>query len=114
MPNVEAITFQYGLNTTCVNSAACTSPNTTPSYIADTYVKDIDANSATIDWSRVVSVRMGLIMVTEDNGQTNNVSKTGTGDDINWVDGQYKVPTADRRLRRAYSTTVSIRNRGTF
>ena len=114
VPNVEAITFQYGLNTTCVNSAACTSPNTTPSYIADTYVKDIDANSATIDWSRVVSVRMGLIMVTEDNGQTNNVSKTGTGDDINWVDGQYKVPTADRRLRRAYSTTVSIRNRGTF
>ena len=112
VPNVEAITFQYGLNTTCVNSAACTSPNTTPSYIADTYVKAIDANSATIDWSRVVSVRMGLIMVTEDNGQTNNTSTIG--DVIPWVGGSYSVPTADRRLRRAYSTTVSIRNRGTF
>ena len=115
VPNVEAITFQYGLNTSCIGSASCTSPNTTPSYIADTYVKDIDANFATMDWSRVVSVRMGLIMVTEENGQTAKASKAGTGGDkIAWLDGQYLVPTADRRLRRAYSTTVTIRNRGTF
>jgi type IV pilus assembly protein PilW len=115
VPNVEAITFQYGLNTTCVGSLTCISPNTTPTYVADIYVKDTDANFATMDWSRVVSVRMGLIMVTEDNGQTTKNSTTGaSGDEIDWVDGKYKVPTADRRLRRAYSTTVSIRNRGSF
>lgn len=120
VPNVEAITFQYGLNTTCVGSVTCTAPNTTPTYIADTYVKDTDTapkpNFATMDWSRVVSVRMGLIMVTEDNGQTTkNSTITGANaDEIDWVDGKYKVPTADRRLRRAYSTTVTIRNRGSF
>ena len=115
VPNVEAITFQYGLNTTCVGSSTCTSPNTTPTYIADVYVKDTDPNFATMDWSRVVSVRMGLIMVTEDNGQTAKASTTGTGgDEIDWVGGKYQVPTADRRLRRAYSTTVTIRNRGSF
>jgi type IV pilus assembly protein PilW len=116
VPNVEAITFQYGLNTTCVGSVSCTPPKTTPTYIADTYVKDTDANFATMDWSRVVSVRMGLIMVTEDNGQTTkNSTITGANaDEIDWVGGKYKVPTADRRLRRAYSTTVTIRNRGSF
>lgn len=112
VPNVEAITFQYGLNSSCVGSASCTAPNTTPTYIADTYVKDIDSNFATMDWSRVVSVRMGLIMVTEDNGQTAKASVVN--EEIDWVDGKYKVPTADRRLRRAYSTTVTIRNRGSF
>jgi type IV pilus assembly protein PilW len=112
VPNVEDITFQYGLNTTCVGSATCTSPKTTPTYIADEYVKDSDAKFATMDWSRVVSVRMGLIMVTEDNGQTAKASVVN--EEIDWVDGKYKVPTADRRLRRAYSTTVTIRNRGSF
>jgi type IV pilus assembly protein PilW len=109
VPNVEAITFQYGLNTTCISSATCTAPNTTPTYVADEYVKDSDAKFATMDWSRVVSIRMGLIMVTEDNGQTAKVSTTA--DTIPWVAGTYTVPTADRRLRRPYSTTVTIRNR---
>lgn len=112
VPNVEAITFQYGLNTTCIGSATCTLPNNTPSYSADVYVKDSDAQFATMDWSRVVSVRLGLIMVTEDNGQTTAASSTT--DKIDWVGGQYDVPTADRRLRRAYSTTVNIRNRDTL
>lgn len=112
VPNVEAITFQYGLNTTCIGSATCTLPNNTPSYSADVYVKDSDAQFATMDWSRVVSVRLGLIMVTEDNGQT--AAASATTDIIKWVAGDYIVPTADRRLRRAYSTTVNIRNRDTL
>ena len=114
VPNVEAITFQYGLNTSCIGSLTCTAPNTTPTYVADKYVKDTDPNFATMDWSRMVSVRMGLIMVTEDNGQTAKASTATATDTIPWVDGNYQVPTADRRMRRAYSTTVAIRNRGSL
>lgn len=112
VPNVEAITFQYGVNTSCLGGVAapCTAANP-PAFVADIYVKDSDANFATIDWSRVVSIRMGLIMVTEDNGQT--TASSTTADEIPWIgeNGKYKVPSADRRLRRAYSTTVTIRNR---
>lgn len=104
VPNVEAIAFQYGENTTCLGGAACSATNP-PSFVADSYVQA----AAVTDWSRVVSVRMGLIMVTEDNGQTANQS-TNT-DVVKWINGDYTVPTADRRLRRAYSTTVTIRNR---
>lgn len=109
VPNVEAITFQYGYNTTLDHITG------EPNFSTDQYVKDSDAVFATLDWSRVVSVRMGLIMVTEDANQT--VSTTQT---LDWVGGTtangnpYNVPTAnnaDRRLRRAYSTTISIRNR---
>jgi type IV pilus assembly protein PilW len=104
VPNVEAITFQYGQNTTCVGGAACSATNP-PSRVADDYRKAADVT----DWSSVVSVRMGLIMVTEDNGQAAKTS--ATTEKIKWIAGDYYVPTADRRLRRAYSTTVTIRNR---
>ena len=100
VPNVEAITFQYGLNTT--NNATGD-----PTYQPDSYVLDTDAAFATMDWSRVVSVRMGLIVVTEDANQTSS-----NGGTVPWVGGNYTpASSTDRRLRRAYSTTVSIRNR---
>ena len=107
VPNVEAITFQYGENTSCIGGVAppCTAANP-PAFTADVYRADA---TTVVDWSRVVSIRMGLIMVTEDNGQTTAASTTG--DEIEWVAGKYVVSTADRRLRRAYSTTVTIRNR---
>jgi type IV pilus assembly protein PilW len=104
--NVEAITYQYGLNTSFLKDAAGVA-TTNPSYIADEYVKDSDAKFATMDWSRVVSVRIGLIIVTEDAGQTNTTTAS-----IPWIGGAYTpANTTDRRMRRAYSTTVSIRNR---
>jgi type IV pilus assembly protein PilW len=104
VPNVEAIAILYGENTTCVGGAACSATNP-PSKVADEYRKAADVT----DWSRVVSARIGLIMVTEDNGQTAKASTTT--EKIKWIDGEYDVPAADRRLRRAYSTTVTIRNR---
>jgi type IV pilus assembly protein PilW len=104
VPNVEDIAFQYGENTTCLGGAACSATNP-PSYVADDYRKAADVT----DWSRVVSVRIGLIMVTEDNGQAAKTS--ATTETIPWINGDYAVPLADRRLRRAYTTTVSIRNR---
>lgn len=106
VPNVEAITYQYGENTGCINADATCSVTTIPSYVADVYRT---SPADVVNWSRVVSIRIGLIMVTEENGQTAQTSTTS--DTIKWIAGDYTVPTADRRLRRAYSTTVSIRNR---
>jgi type IV pilus assembly protein PilW len=109
VPNVEAITFQYGINTSNHPSTA-TAPKVPndPTYQADIYRSDASAFSD-FERSRIVSVRIGLIMVGEDTNQTNT-----TDTKLEWVGGTYTVPTAnaaDRRIRRAYSTTVSIRNR---
>lgn len=98
--NVDAITFQYGENTS----------NTTATPIVPTYIADIyrtDASSVA-DWSRVVSVRMGLIMVSDEDRQA--ALAPTTGQTLPWLGGSYALPN-DRRVRRAYSTTVSIRNR---
>lgn len=96
--NVEAISFHYGENTT-LNPATAT-----PGYVADVYRTNA---TAVTDWSRVVSVRMSMILVSEDINVTTAADPT-----INWIDGVYApLSTTDRRLRRAYTTTVSIRNR---
>lgn len=101
VPNVEAMTFHYGENTTNTPAGA-------PTFMADVYRTD----PTTVNWSRVVSVRMGLILVSEDNNKAAVAGQT-----VQWLDGTYTPPAPtpttppDSRLRRAYSTTVSIRNR---
>lgn len=95
VPNVEAVIFQYGVNTS-------NTPGGEPTYRTDQYQTD---PTAVADWSRVVSVRVALIMVSEDDNQT-----AATSQNLSWVGGTYVSP-SDKRLRRAYSTTVSIRNR---
>lgn len=97
VPNVEAITFHYGENTA---NTLGTPPE--PTYRADIYRTD---PTTVTDWSRVVSVRMGLILVSEENNQAPTANQS-----VAWIDGTYTPPN-DRRVRRAYSTTVSIRNR---
>lgn len=94
--NVEAITFHYGVNDTSTTATG------EPTYRADNYIKN---PSSVVDWSKVVSVRIGLIMVSEDLGKA-----TASPATIPWIDGSYTPPN-DSRLRRAYTTTVSIRNR---
>jgi type IV pilus assembly protein PilW len=105
--NVEAITYLYGENTGCINADATCAITTTPSYVADVYRT---SPTTVVNWNRVVSIRVGLIIATEEAGQTNTTTAT-----IPWIkDGGTNytpVSTTDRRLRRAYSTTVSIRNR---
>jgi hypothetical protein len=98
VPNIEAITYQYGENTT--NTAAGL-----PTYRPDVY----RANGTTVtNWSRVVSVRIGFIVVSEE-PTANATAQAAT---IPWLGGNYTpLSTTDGRLRRAYSTTVSIRNR---
>lgn len=102
VPNVEAVTYQYGENTSLIPVGQ---PNAgKPSFATDIYRTDASTVS---DWSRVVSVRIGLIMVSEDSRLAPQADTT-----IKWIDGDYTPPSStDYRLRRAYSTTVSIRNR---
>jgi type IV pilus assembly protein PilW len=108
VPNVEAITYHFGENNTNFTTGPMTGA---PTYRADIY--HADAASVT-NWSRIVSIRIGLIMVTEDRSQTAGTQAAtmpwlGTG-----TNGAtpYTVPdTTDGRLRRAYTTMVSIRNR---
>ena len=108
VPNVEAITFQYGINT-------ANNPTTgEPTYRADIYKKNTGTDESAAgqalsnyDWSRVVSVRIGLIVVSEETGK-----RVDADTSVDWINGTYTPPnTTDRRLRHAYSTTVSIRNR---
>ena len=95
IPNVSAIAFHYGVNTS-------NTPTGDPTFRADSYVTDA---TLVTDWSRVVSVRMGLILASEDLGKA-----AVAGQNVTWLDGTFTPPN-DSRLRRAYSTTVSIRNR---
>jgi type IV pilus assembly protein PilW len=105
--NVEAISYKYGENT---SNIAAGLPNAgQPTYQADVYR---DKASDVLDWSRVVSLRIGLIVVTEDANQTSSANPTVQWLGDNTGSTTYTPPnTTDRRLRRAYSTTVSIRNR---
>lgn len=96
VPNVQGIAFNYGVNTS-------NTPSGEPTYRTDEYKTD----PATVtDWSRVVSVRVGLLMVSEEDSKAEVA-----GNSITWLGGTYTPPSTDRRLRRAYSTTISIRNR---
>jgi type IV pilus assembly protein PilW len=100
VPNIEAITYQYGENIT-------NGSNGVPTYRADVYRTDA---SQVVDWSRVVSLRFAFIVVSEDA----NLSAGTQPATIPWFDNipAYTPPsTTDRRERRAYTATVSIRNR---
>jgi type IV pilus assembly protein PilW len=96
VPNVQAIAFNYGVNTS-------NTPGGEPTYRTDEYKTD---PSTVADWSRVVSVRVGLLMVSDDDSQAE-----AAGSSVSWLGGTYTPASTDRRLRRAYSTTISIRNR---
>jgi type IV pilus assembly protein PilW len=72
---------------------------------ADTYV---DANAAT-DWSKVVSVRINLLMQSE---SSDVVPKTGTlAQTYKYGFSNTTITGSDGRLRQVYYTVVGIRNR---
>jgi type IV pilus assembly protein PilW len=78
----------------------------TSDSIADRYVP---ANGVS-DFTRVVSVQIGILVYGV------NATGTATGDaidtDIQVVAGTNIVPPNDRRKRRAFNTTIQLRNRG--
>jgi type IV pilus assembly protein PilW len=93
--NVEDMDITYGLDT-----------SVPPDSIADTFVK---ANAVT-DWSQVVSVRISMLVVGQDNAVTTGV-QTYTLRDLDG-DGIPDPQTApDNRLRQVFTTTIALRNR---
>jgi type IV pilus assembly protein PilW len=96
--NVEAMKLNYGENTTDVAGV--------PTLVADVW----RTSAATVtDWSRVVAVRIGLMMVSSEDNANPEVTLT-----MPTLLGQtYTAPTgaSSNRLRKEFSTTVVMRNR---
>lgn len=98
--NVEAMKLNYAENTgvDAVTGA--------PTLVADVW----RTSAATVtDWSRVVAVRVGLMMVSSEDNANPEVTLT-----VPTLLGQtYTAPTGAsvRRVRKEFSTTVVLRNR---
>ena len=97
--NVEAMKLNYGENTGVDASGA-------PTLVADVW----RTSAATVtDWSRVVAIRIGLMMVSSEDNANPEVTLT-----LPALLGQtYTKPTgaSANRLRKEFSTTVVMRNR---
>ena len=110
--NVESMRLHYGENLKGKDSAnsACTlasgGATCTPSLQADVW--RTTAASVT-DWSHVVGVRVGLMMV---GGETNSTSDLSTATPP-LLGASYSLPSgaSPNRLRKEFSTTVVLRNR---
>ncbi|MCG8325880.1 MAG: PilW family protein [Thiotrichales bacterium] len=86
---VEQMQIEYGID------------NAAPDEYADTYV---DASAVT-DWSQVRSVRINLLLQSDDGITTEPRSIAFNGGTVNTGSG------ADNRLRMVYSSTITLRNR---
>lgn len=91
--NVEAMSIHYG-EATAANPMVVANWRTT--------------SAAVTDWSRIVAVRVGLMMV----GVDSNDSLEITASAITFLGQAYTVPTGQSsRSRREFSTTIVLRNR---
>lgn len=91
---VEDMQIMYGVDTSVV-----------PDRIADVY----QTASAVVDWTRVVSARISLLMASpDDNLMAAPQSYAYFADDGTPIP---PAPAADRRIYQTFSTTVGIRNR---
>lgn len=111
--NVESMRLHYGENLKgkdSLTSAACTlasgGATCTPSMQADVW--RTTAASVT-DWSHVVGVRIGLMMV---GGEANSTADLSTATPT-LLGASYSLPSgaSANRLRKEFSTTVVLRNR---
>lgn len=90
---VESLQILYGMDT-----------DVPPDGVPNIYYK---ANDAALDWSRVFTVRIGIIARTIDNKETeiDNRSYDADGDGVDDLPAQN-----DRYKRRVFQTTVQLRN----
>lgn len=96
--NVESMRLHYGENTGV-------KPDGAPTLVADVW--HTSAGSVG-DWSRVVAVRVGLMMVSADDHANPDVNMTT----LTLLGQDYTPPggASAKRLRKEYSTTVVLRN----
>ncbi len=111
--NVETLLFHYGENlrgrdtaTNAVCTIATGGATCAPSYQADTWRTTA---AAVTDWSRVVAVRIGLMMVSADEAVNSDIAAPT----LTLLGAAYTVPAdaTGNRVRKEFSTTVVLRNR---
>lgn len=97
--NVESMRLHYGENTLNDGSG-------NPTLVADTWRT---AAADVTDWSRVVAVRVGLMMVSSEDNANPGVTLVVPP----LLESAYTVPTgaSTKRLRKEFSTTIVLRNR---
>lgn len=101
---VESMQILYGVDNDPM-PAATAAPNT-PDYTPNFYLTAADIAANNLDWRRVVSVRISLLMRTRED----NLSLTAQTFPFNGAEFPSE-DNPDRRLRQVFTTTISIRNR---
>ena len=110
--NVESMQLHYGENTLGTDSAtgaSCILPGATtcvPNLLADQWRT---TTAAVTDWSRVVAVRVGLMVLSAEDKVNPEVTQTTP----TLLGLAYTLPAgaSANRLRKEFSTTVVLRNR---
>ena len=111
--NVETLRFHYGENlrgrdtaTLAVCTIATGGATCAPTFQADTWRTTA---AAVTDWSRVVAVRIGLMMVSADESTNPDITQSN----LTLLGAAYTVPSdaVGNRVRKEFSTTVVLRNR---
>ena len=103
IPNIEDMQVQYAI--TALPTAGNPIPHQVAGYVA---ANDATLGAAAGNWSRVAAVRICLLART---AQTAPTGDNSTADLGSYVDCDGVVQTNnDRRLRRAYVTTIQLRN----
>ena len=110
--NIETMKLNYGENINGkdkVTNLQCTIA-TGGATCAPTFQADVwrTTAAAVTDWSRVVAVRVGLMMLSADSAANPDIASTPT-----LLGQSYTLPTgaSTTRLRKEFSTTVVLRNR---
>ena len=110
--NIETMKLNYGENINgkdTVTNLQCTIA-TGGATCAPTFQADVwrTTAAAVTDWSRVVAVRAGLMMLSADSAANPDIASTPT-----LLGQSYTLPTgaSTTRLRKEFSTTVVLRNR---
>jgi type IV pilus assembly protein PilW len=101
---VESLQIRYGVDTTLP----------TPNGVVDTYVAAKgplgDATDSVMDWSKVVAVRMGLLIRSTTPLESDLAAALPASAPVNGVSVVYPT-TGTKYDRRVFTTTVAVRNR---
>lgn len=114
--NIEDLKFSFGVTTPAASTPASAPPSDPPvghiaGYLSATNVEKLALSPSREDiakaWRQVLTVQICIVVRSDSKNLTSdNASSTYTQ-----CDGTQDTSQTDRRLRRAYTTTVALRNR---
>lgn len=103
IPNIEDMQIQYAV--TALPTAGNPIPHQVAGYVA---ANNVALGATAANWSRVAAIRICLLARTAQTAPTGDNSTSDLGQYVD-CDGAVQTNT-DRRLRRAYVTTIQLRN----